>query len=162
MRTSCRKSARSIRGEAHDDHVVRSAGKDLPGETHAIAGVSHGGGRGVEVELAMVTLSFCGFRKLQHQIADGLIGHLAERFGHHLRPDQSGRLAELAFIDEFPHFGERCLGLGIHWIVRSAGPDRAFVELDALVHCLAEDHRSELAVTDGNGLLPLLRRLVPP
>src|SRR5437660_1411025 len=49
-----------------------------------------------------------------------------------------------------------------HIVVRLPRPEGVLVELDPLVRSPAEDHRSQAAIADRQGLLPRARRLLIP
>ena len=84
----------------------------------------------------------------------GLIGHLTDRTGHHFLADEPRRLAILALEHQTACFGKRFERLRVHWIVRSAGPECVFVQLQPLAIDATEHHRAEPPVADREGVCP--------
>jgi hypothetical protein len=56
--------------------------------------------------------------------------------------------------DEPLNLAEMLVCVGIGWAIRSSGPERVFVELNALASGAAKDHSSEPTIPDWKGFLP--------
>lgn len=54
-----------VRGEAHDDHVVRRVREYLPDAFHGVARAGHRGRRGIEIQVAAAMASGRGSRGAQ-------------------------------------------------------------------------------------------------
>ena len=78
-------------------------------------------------------------------------------------PRKYFRLVVIALTDEPAELGKVLVGtLAIRVQIRVARPDGHIVELKAIVHWLAEDHRTQAAVADWKRLDPLLGRSTVP
>ena len=80
-----------------------------------------------------------------------------------LANDETVRFREFSFVDHFPHFLKvlRC-AFGIEESFSWTGPDRVFVELDALILWVSKDHGAQAAVAHRKRLVPVRSRLLIP
>ena len=58
---------------------------------------------------------------------------------------------------ETSHLGQRGMRIGIDGIVRTSGPQRVFVQLQAFVHNAAEHHRAQTAIANRESPDPFRR-----
>ncbi len=100
--------------------------------------------------------------ELEAQVAEGLIGPLAQRDTHEFFERELFGLLLLAFKQQLANGGQVFRGARARVIVRLANPERGFVELNALFCNAAKNHRTQPAIADGNSLDPLRGRPVVP
>ena len=145
---------RPVGGQAHDDDLVGVAGEHLPGEGRAVHHVGDPAQSPADVEVPLVIGEPLVPGKVDGQVPEGLIRHLAQRNAHEAVHGQRFRLPGLAGEQELPDPPEvfRCARMGV--VVRPARPERLFVELDALAGHSAEDHGAEAPVAHGQGFVP--------
>ena len=151
-----------VGSEAHDNNLIYRAGKDFALEVNSVGRVADGGDRGVQIQVAPILFNRRIRGEIQEQVSDGLVRHLAERFGHHVAGDEAGGRVELACEYQLANFWQRGEGVGVVGIVGPAGPEGVFVELQMFPRRAAEDHRAEPSVANGQGAGPVrCRRAVP-
>ena len=153
-----RDPAGTARREVDDDHAIRRAGEHLPRERRPPCRVGHVRRRRGEVQIAAISLDGIDGVERQVQVAERLVRHLRERLRHHALAGQCRRIGVATLAQQPPHVRDRGLGVGIHRVVGTAGPQRGLVELQALVGHPAEDHRAETPVADGQRAHPLRAR----
>jgi len=148
---------RSIRRDAHDDHLVRGAGENLARKLHAAGGVSNSRDGGVEVQVtAIIRYAFHPI-KIQQEISHGLVGHLAAWNGNHLLVHQPVRLAVFALKNQAPRLRQRPERFRIILVIRTAAPQRIFIKLQPLLIDTAEYHRPQTPAANGERFDPLPR-----
>ena len=103
-------------------------------------------------------MGLAGAGSFDDQVAEGLVGLLADRVAHELLHGEVFGFLLLAGPEQFADFGQRLGGALVGVVVGLAGPDGTLVELDALVRGAAEDHGAHAAVADGQGVGPQIRR----
>ena len=101
-------------------------------------------------------------RKIQQNITERLIDPLPNRHTHELPHREILGFDLLALEEQVAELRQEFVGAVMGVVVRLAGPDRAFVELDPLVLDAAEDHRTQMTVTDRQRLDPLPGGLAIP
>jgi hypothetical protein len=149
--------ARFAGGEADDDDLVGNRGEDLAGVARAADVVADAHGGVVEREFAAVVGEIFVTGEVQAQVADGLERHAVgfAGAGEDFFAGEFGGARVVAGEDEAADLGKGVAGGGDVVVVRAAGPERVFVELQALFADAAEDHRAEAAVAEREGLDPL-------
>ena len=166
------------------------AGNNLSGVGDRAHPVTDRGDGGIEIELPAVGGGGLVTGEGETEVAERLVLLLAQRLAHEFpsgkrlrRPllgrglaFQGLRLGILARRRRRERTGERLppsleqfadLGQALHRslmlvLVRLAGPDRDFVELDQFGRRAAEDHRPQAAVADRQGIRPFLGRAIVP
>ena len=150
------KLAGRVTGDADGDHLVGVAGDDLAGEGGIAHLVLHAGRGRVEIELAAVVARGTMGGEGERQVAEGLVVLLPQRHAHAVLAGQALGLALLALEEKLPHLGQRVGGAEVLVVLRLAGPQAVFIELEPLDGHAAEDRGAHTAVADHERLLPLL------
>ena len=102
------------------------------------------------------------FWKLQQQVAERLVFHLIDRLAHHGFVKQGLGVAFLSGENKAANLGQRLRAATAARIIRTSGPDRLLVEVDALAGGAAKHHRPEPTVAHRQRFDPLAGRLCVP
>ena len=144
--------------DADHDHLVHRTREHLAHVDGAhVAGTDGEGGscdRGVEIKFAPVGGRRFSAGESEHQVADGLVGHLPDRSGHELRLREFLRRLVVAVRDQPAHLGQVGQGLRVGRIVGAAGPESVLIELEPFLVNAAKDHGAQTAVAYGQRLDP--------
>jgi len=149
-------------GVAYDDDLIDWAGEDLAGVEEFAKAEGGGSNGGIEIELTPVVGGPIAARQSEKQVAERLVGHLADGAGHEflLREILSGLV--LAGGEEAADLGQGCASFGVRGMIGAACPKSVLVELEAFEVDAAEDHGAEAPVADWQGLHPLASRALVP
>ena len=149
-------------GVADDDDLIDWTGEDLAGVEQLAEAEGGGGDGGIEVELTPVVSGPIAAGQGEKQVAERLVGHLADGAGHEflLRKILGGLV--LTGGEESTDLRQGCACLGVRGIVGAASPKSVLVELEAFVVDAAEDHGAEATIADRQGLHPLAGRALIP
>jgi len=146
-----------VGAEVDGDDVVSSRSDVFAVEGDALVGIGDAGGGFVEVEFAAVIRRDFGGRVAEGevQVAEGLvvthaIGDAGKGFSGEIL-----RGGELAVEEEPANPREALECIGVLPIARAAVPEGIFVELDAFVGEIAEDHRAKFSAAEGQGAVPV-------
>ena len=145
------------RAEPHDDDVILERRERLPLVRHAVQLVRDPGDRLLERERPPVALREVMPDEPQAERAERLVGNrVAELRDRDLLRDEPV-VGGVRSIRENPPPGLRkqILHPGLQPIVRSTGPERVLVQLQALHRGAAVDHRAETSVADRQRLVPV-------
>jgi len=148
--------------QAQHDHLVGRAGEHLAHVARGAAAKARRRDRAVEVQRAPEALRAIDAVEVEQQVAGRAVGHLRGRLRDHLFRHEVARLDELALVDQRPHARQRGLEAGIVEAVRTAGPQRVLVELQAFLQRAAIHHGAQAAIADGEGFDPFARGFVVP
>ena len=154
--------ASAARGQVDHDHLVGGADEHIAREGHAINDVGYSGDGRVEVEAAAIPRGALVPGKGDQQVAQRLVLHLFVGDTHHRAAEEVVRPGHVAGEEEAADLGEGGAGALAHRIVRPAGPERLFVELDLFLGAAAEDHGADPAVADRQGAIPFGGRIAVP
>ena len=116
---------RLVRGEMDHDDLVYRAGEDLALEVHAVRRIAHRGDRSVQVEVPAVIIHRQVHRKIQVQVSQRLVRHLAHRCGHHLLADNHEGVVVFAVENELARVGQGGERVGVVRVIRPALTPRA-------------------------------------
>ena len=157
-----RNAARRAGGETHDHDLVRMGNEILPREG-GIAGFERNlGHAGAQIEFAAVILHRAGQRVVEAQVAERLIGCQKRRIAHEVGVGEVGRLPFPALEQQAADFRQVLRRTGFHVVVRIAGPEGGFVELDEFLGGIAVDHRAEMGIAQRQRPVPVARGLAEP
>ena len=149
--------------QAHHHHVVRGADVGFPGVVHAAAGVGHSAQGVVQIQLAGVVLHLpCLVFHGQVDVPQSLVHPLKLRGAGHGQGGQVLGLGDVALPQQPADFRQVVFAVRVHPVAEPPRPHAVLVELDALGHRAAKHHSTQLAIAQGKGAVPVLRRALIP
>jgi hypothetical protein len=107
-------------------------------------------GSGIEIQLAAIIAHAHFAGEFQPKVADGLVGELTAGAGKQFVINDPLGLTVFALEGQAASFGQVFEGIGVGRIIGAAGPEGAFVELEAFAVDAAENHGAEPAIADGH------------
>ena len=149
----------NARADVRDDHVIGITGERFAVVGHVANVICHVRDRGVQIQFAAIIGEALMPRKMKSQIAKRLIRLLANRIGKKFLANDRRDFLFLLLKHKLADLIEHVTRTVANIIVRLAGPECVFVELNPLIDHAAEDLGAHVAVADGERLLifPLAR-----
>ena len=154
--------APTVRRQANDDDLIDRRDEHFTNERGAILFVCRRVDSRIEVELMAVSSNRALAPERQNDVAQRLVFLLLDRISHQPAAEQPVRLDQIASEDETSDVGKRRGATRYSRRIGTARPVRVFVDLDSFFVRPPKHHRAESAVADGQGVLPLLRRVAEP
>jgi hypothetical protein len=153
-------AAGSCGAEPDDDDLIRRGGERFPQIRGGADAVGDAHERRIEIQLAAVLYDVRGVIDADVQVAEHQVRFVVNTL--HLAADAVGAHVIGLFEHQAPYLGKVLLRRGVVPLPRGAGPQRIFVELEALGGHTTKYHCAQASVADGQGVSPFAGGFVEP
>ena len=153
---------RPVGADPEDDGLVGVGDEGFTDIMDAVADVRDPGDPGVHIQLAPVIGGRGLVGEIEHQIAQALVLLLFDRVAHQIPPEEMMRFDAAAGEKKIPDLGQLRRAALDHGRVGSARPIGFLVDLEPVGRDVPEIHRRHAAVADGQGVGPLVGRMIVP